>query len=113
MRRQRGDGAQIGVVPREIDDPHRLLQTRPLQRDVALGGDRGAGGERVVDLAPQRGDADPLAVGDGFIGVAGDNEIEQLAPPLDLLGPALAGEFARARARALRGWGIWAWLDFR
>ena len=106
---ERGDEFQVRrerphVAPLELEVglAKRLRQARDLQNGVALGRVEGPLGERLVDLAPDRGEAD-LERGRALpVGVTGGEEVQTGLPVLDppcpprlRLGPRLGALMCR------------------
>jgi hypothetical protein len=78
-----------------------------LQRDVTVGGVRGAGGEREIDFAPDGGDMNAELSGDLLVSVTGDDGREHFAAALEAGFAPVTREFAPflAVAGALVGGG--------
>ena len=72
----------------EVGIGKRPRQARDMQGGEALGRVERPFGERLVDFAPDRGEADPERGRDLPVGIAGGDEVETGLPALDALRPA-------------------------
>ena len=94
----RRESANVAVRELEVGMAKRPRQARNLQRGVALGRVARPFGERLVDFAPDRGEANPHRGRDLPMGIAGGDEVQKGLPALDALGPPRLGRGPRLGA---------------